>query len=219
MKNTFKLISLITFSFLVSCTENIKKNNPINAEVDIQSPTDSSIESSIETENEIAEAFDVDSSDIEILDSAIHQILSVVGLDKKYQISYNHDPYKITGLFNNDDILDTAFIVKDIQNNKEGLIIRHGLNDPYDLTIFGAGKTVLNQSFDDFIWVGDFKTIAEGSKAASNVDEEGEIISEEIPDSLKTELPNDGIFIHASESCGGGIIYNDNSSYHWIQQE
>ena len=78
---------------------------------------------------------------------------------------------------------------------------------------------MLNQAFDDFIWVGEFKTIPKGSKAASNVGEDGEIITEVIPDSLKTILPNDGIFIHASESCGGGIIYSDNESYQWIQQE
>lgn len=42
---------------------------------------------------------------------------------------------------------------------------------------------------------------------------------EEIKEEDKIKLPNDGIFIHADESCGGGIIYLNNGKYNWIQQE
>ena len=35
----------------------------------------------------------------------------------------------------------------------------------------------------------------------------------------KIKLENDGICIHAEESCGGGIIYLNNGKYEWIQQE
>ncbi len=222
MTNTFKIIALITFSFLIACSDNQNSNKQINAELEVTEPvrpkTNSKlpdVEREIQANNELV----LGVPELEILDSSIYKILTNVGFEKKYEIAYSHDPYKITGMFNNDDFLDTAFIVKDIDNNKEGLIIRYGLSNPYDLTILGAGKKVLGQRFDEFNWVGDFKTIPKGSKKASNVDDDGEIITEEIPNSLKIELPNDGIYIHASESCGGGIIYFDDESYQWIQQE
>ena len=42
---------------------------------------------------------------------------------------------------------------------------------------------------------------------------------EDVKEENKIKLPNDAIFIHQAESCGGGIIYWENRKYHWIQQE
>lgn len=222
MKNTFKIIALVIFSTLTACSNSNNTDEQINAELEEPKSQESVIDST-QTKNKqelkIIEESTSEDLEIEIIDSAIYKLLSNVSLEKKYQIAYSHDPYKVTGFFNNDHTVDTAFIIINTENNKEGLIIKYGLTDPYDMTILGAGKEVLGQRFDDFNWVGDFKTIPKGSKRASNVDDDGEIITEEIPDSLKTELPNDGIYIHASESCGGGIIFFDNNSYQWIQQE
>ena len=222
MKKTFKIIALVIFSFLTGCSDNKTNNEQINAEVEQPKSSELGIDSmQINSKDELIIVEEHISEDIEaeILDSIIYKILTNAKLENKYQIAYSHDPYKITGMFNNDEIMDTAFLVKDANNTKEGLIIRYGLSDPYDMTILGAGTEVLGQRFDDLIWVGDFRTIPRGSKRASNVDENGEIIAGEIPDSLKIELPNDGVYIHARESCGGGIIYSDNESYKWIQQE
>lgn len=48
----------------------------------------------------------------------------------------------------------------------------------------------------------------------------GEIITEEeVQESDKIKLPNDGISIHADETCGGGIIYLNKGKFEWIQQE
>src|SRR6478752_9491282 len=107
------------------------------------------------------------------------------------------------------------FLLQDKKTGKEGLWIKHGGLDEHFL--LGGGQEVLYQKFDDFSWVGIFQKIEKGTKVASNIDEEtGEILLKDIPDSLKTILPADGIYIHALESCGGGIIYWDHERYNWI---
>lgn len=84
----------------------------------------------------------------------------------------------------------------------------------------GLGNDVLNQGFDEIDWVGIFEVAPKNKIYYSNVNEEGEIISEEeVKESDKIRLKNDGIFIHAEESCGGGIIYLENGRYKWIQRE
>jgi len=152
------------------------------------------------------------------MDSILTAYISSLGLDEKYYISTNHNPYMISGYFNWDEIMDTAVLLQDKITGKEGLLIKHGAID--EQFLFGAGEEVLSQNFDDFSWVGAFQKVYKGTKASSNIDEEtGEIMIEDVPDSLKTTLPADGIYIHASESCGGGIIYWDHEEYNWIQQE
>ncbi|WP_156026797.1 hypothetical protein [Sporocytophaga myxococcoides] len=151
-------------------------------------------------------------------DSILTSYISSLGLDEQYDISTNHNPYMITGYFNLDDIGDTAILLQDKKTNKVGLLIKHGASKEHYL--LGAGQEVLSQKFDDFNWVGVFQKVNKGTKSCSNIDEEtGEIMLEDVPDSLKTTLPADGIYIHASESCGGGIIYWDHDEYNWIQQE
>lgn len=152
------------------------------------------------------------------IDSTLTTYISRLGLDDQYDISTNHKPYMVSGYFNPDEIMDTAILLQDKKTGKEGLLIKHGGMDEHIL--LGAGQEVLSQQFDDFSWVGMFHKVDKGTKVSSNIDEEtGEIVLEDVPDSLKTILPADGIYIHASESCGGGIIYWDHEEYNWIQQE
>ncbi len=151
-------------------------------------------------------------------DSILTTYINSLGLDEQYDISINHNPYMITGYFNLDEIVDTAILLQDKKTGKEGLLIKHGASE--EQYLLGAGQEVLSQKFDDFNWVGVFQKVNKGTKAASNIDEEtGEIMLEDVADSLKTTLHSDGIYIHASESCGGGIIYWDHDEYNWIQQE
>jgi hypothetical protein len=81
------------------------------------------------------------------------------------------------------------------------------------------GKEVLGQGFDDISWVGIFEKAPQGEIYWNNVID-GEIISdEEMKESDKINLLNDGIFIHQAESCGGGVIYLKDGKFEWIQQE
>ena len=82
------------------------------------------------------------------------------------------------------------------------------------------GKNILGRGFDDIEWVGIFEKVPKGEVCWNNTDDEGEIIMpEDVKEENKIKLPNDAIFIHQAESCGGGIIYWENRKYHWIQQE
>ena len=132
------------------------------------------------------------------------------------QLSLTHKVNKITCDLDGDGLNEIVEIVRNTKNGKSGLrIIFEGKKR---IDYFGMGKNILGQRINDLDWVGIFKIAAKNNLYWSNSD--GEILSEdEIKESDKIKLVNDGIFIHAFESCGGGIIYLDNGVYKWIQQE
>jgi hypothetical protein len=223
MKIYFLLIVLI---FLFSCSEKSKSDKELKAASN-RNYTEQKAADSIYVELEEIEKNKVEFRNTDLFKPSYQtkqdtlQLSKLINTDltEDYFVATSHDPYFITGYFNNDEILDTAIFFRKSGNIKEGLLIKHGGGNPYDYYMFGAGKEVLNQNFDEFSWVGIFKKINRGEKVASNIDESGEIITEELPDSLTTTLVNDGVYIHAFESCGGGIIYLENNEYSWIQQE
>ncbi|GGF23304.1 hypothetical protein [Flavobacterium limi] len=109
-------------------------------------------------------------------------------------------------------------IVKSTKNGKSGLRIIFGNGNKTDY--FGMGNNILEQGFDEIDWAGIFEKAPKNKIYWNNVNEDGEILSEEeIKDVDKIKLLNDGIYMHAEESCGGGIIYMKNGKYEWIQQE
>lgn len=81
------------------------------------------------------------------------------------------------------------------------------------------GEKVLDQNFDDFKWIGIFEIAPKNEIYWNNV-VDGDIVSEdEVNETDKIKLPNDGIYIHQEEACGGGIIYLTNEKFKWIQQD
>ena len=42
---------------------------------------------------------------------------------------------------------------------------------------------------------------------------------EDVPKAERVLLPYDAIYVHASESCGGGFIFWKNGIFNWLQQE
>lgn len=133
-------------------------------------------------------------------------------------ISAKHKTNKIVCDLDGDGKNEIVEIVRSTKNDKSGLRIAFGNGNRTDY--FGMGNTVLNQGFDEIDWAGIFEKASKGEIVWNNVNEDGEIMGdEEIKEEDKIKLPNDGIFIHADESCGGGIIYLNNGKYNWIQQE
>lgn len=133
-------------------------------------------------------------------------------------ISAEHKTNKILCDLDGDGKNETVEIVRSTKNDKSGLRIVFGNGKRTDY--LGMGNTVLNQGFDEIDWAGIFEKASKGEIVWNNVNEDGEIMGdEEIKEEDKIKLPNDGIFIHAEESCGGGIIYLKNDKYEWIQQE
>jgi hypothetical protein len=133
-------------------------------------------------------------------------------------ISKKHKVNKITCDLDGDKKNEIIEIVQSTRNKKTGLRIVFG--NGKETKYFGMGTSVLNQGFDEFNWVGVFEKKLKNEVYWNNVNEDGDILSnEEIKEEDKIKLPNDGIYMHAEESCGGGIIYMENGEYKWIQQE
>ncbi|KFF10364.1 hypothetical protein IW15_20245 [Chryseobacterium soli] len=132
-------------------------------------------------------------------------------------LSKKHHVNSISCDLDGDHVPDTVNLVQNTENKKYGLEILFGNKK---VEYLGMGKDILGQGFDDLDWVGVFEKAPKGEIYWNNVNDEGEIIGEEnVPESDKIKLPNDGIFIHQEEACGGGVIYWKNGKPEWIQQE
>lgn len=133
-------------------------------------------------------------------------------------ISKKHKTNQIVCDLDGDGKNETVEIVRSTNSDKSGLRITYGNGKRTDY--LGLGHNVLNQGFDEIDWVGIFEKAPKGEIVWNNVNDDGEIMGdEEIKEEDKIKLPNDGIYIHAEESCGGGIIYLKNGKYDWVQQE
>lgn len=133
-------------------------------------------------------------------------------------LSTKHKTNKIFCDLNGDNIDETVEIARSTKNQKSGLKITYGNGKKIDY--LGFGNDILKQGFDEIDWVGIFEKAPKNEVYFNNVNDDGEIIGEEdVKEEDKIKLQNDGIFIHADESCGGGIIYLKNGKYEWIQQE
>lgn len=133
-------------------------------------------------------------------------------------LSTKHKTNKILCDLDGDNLGETVEISRSTKNQKSGLRITYGNGKRIDY--LGFGNDILKQGFDEIDWVGIFEKAPKSEVYFNNVNDDGEIIGEEqIKEEDKIKLQNDGIFIHADESCGGGIIYLKNGKYEWIQQE
>lgn len=134
------------------------------------------------------------------------------------EISKKHKINKIACDLDGDKLNETIEIVRSTKSGKSGLRIVFGNGKKTDY--FGMGNDILKQGFNEIDWAVIFEKAPKNETYWNNVNEEGDILSEEeIKESDKIKLLNDGIFLHAEESCGGGIIYLKNGKYEWIQQE
>ncbi|NCT93101.1 MAG: hypothetical protein GXC72_01650 [Chitinophagaceae bacterium] len=141
---------------------------------------------------------------------------TLFGFDTSYSIAANHQPYILTGYFNDDQVPDTAVILKEKAGLNEVLLIKHGNTD--QVFLLRNGKA-LGQEFNNFNWVGQFQLIPKGTKIWNNVVDGDLVGEEEVPENKKITLTTDGILIHQAEACGGGIIYFKDGKYQWVQQD
>jgi hypothetical protein len=134
------------------------------------------------------------------------------------EISKKHKRNKILCDLDGDKLNEIVEIVRSTISGKSGIRIIFGNGNRTDY--FGMGHNILEQGFDEIDWAGIFEIAPKNEVYWNNVNDEGDIlIEDEIKESDKIKILNDGIFMHAEESCGGGIIYLENGKYKWIQQE
>jgi len=164
----------------------------------------------IESESKKHEITESDS--IHILEKTQTENKDTIEISKKHKIN------KVLCDLDGDELNEIVEIVRSKKSGKSGLRIIFGSGNRTDY--FGMGNTILEQGFDEIDWVGIFERAPKNEIYWNNVNAEGDILTdEEIKESDKIKLLNDGIFMHAEESCGGGIIYMKNGKYEWIQQE
>jgi len=133
-------------------------------------------------------------------------------------LSTKHKINKILCDLDGDNLDETVEIFRSTNNDKSGFKITFGNGKRTDY--LGFGNDILQRGFDEIDWAGIFEKAPKNEVYFNNVNEDGDIIGEEqVAEEDKIKLPNDGIFIHAEESCGGGVIYLKNGKYEWIQQE
>ena len=123
---------------------------------------------------------------------------------------------ELKGDFNGDNKLDFAFIVKNKNNKKTGILIIHN-SVKQENFLFGAGNEIDNMT--DLNWIEIFKTIPKGEIVSPTlVDEEtGDIIGQD--ESKYFKLIGNGIYMSVEESHGGGIIFWNAKEYEWYHVE
>ena len=92
-------------------------------------------------------------------------------------VSKKHKVHKIICDLDGNKKNEIVEIVENIRNKKTGLRIIFG--DGKEIKYFGMGNDVLNQRFDQFDWVGIFEKASKNEIYWNNVDEEGEILSDD----------------------------------------
>lgn len=113
---------------------------------------------------------------------------------------------------------DTMGLRLDTSTSKYGLLIKYAAGR---VDTLGMGKIFLDRGFNDFNWAGIMEVAPKGTFYWNYADyQDQNIPKEQVPDKDKITLKRDGIFLHADEACGGGVIYlNDDLTYAWMQQE
>ncbi|WP_157447008.1 hypothetical protein [Cytophaga aurantiaca] len=112
---------------------------------------------------------------------------------------------------------DTIGLRLDTLTLKYGLVIQYAAGRCDTL---GMGKDFLDRGFNDFNWVGIMEVAPKGKFYWNYVNYEHNISMDQVKSEDKITLEQDGIFLHESEACGGGVIYlTDKNEYAWMQQE
>ena len=122
----------------------------------------------------------------------------------------------LTGDFNGDNKTDFASIVKNKINQKTGVLIIHNSVNQENF-VFGAGKEIDNMT--DLNWIEIFKIIPKGEVVAPELvdNETGDLLGPD--ESQNFKLIGNGIYMSATETHGGGIIFWDGKEYKWYHIE
>jgi len=142
---------------------------------------------------------------------------------KDLKVANKLNPFVITGDFFGDGIFDYAIKVIDSLGIIRILVIDKG--GEYTQIIktkrFDSEITVKEhqwQIIDEFGELPIFKRVNPKQVLWSNYDTDFRSL-EDVPNDERVILNYDSIYVHASESCGGGFIFWNNGKFNWLQQE
>jgi len=133
---------------------------------------------------------------------------------KNYTINKNKTPFYLKGDFFGDKIKDLVVLVKDKEETTKIVIINYAKeNKVYILGIENDPFHII-----DYSWIGIFKKVKKGEVLWSNYEDDF-IDFKDVSESNKVKLTYDSLYMHASESCGGGFVYWKDEKFNWLQQE
>jgi hypothetical protein len=139
---------------------------------------------------------------------------------QNYKIHLKSSPYYISGDFFGDGITDYSIkVIKEI-DNVEIIVLDIGGNNTQFLKPIEKYEAEDNEKrvIDEFGWAEIFEKVKSGTTLWSNYTDDFRSF-EEVPSSEKIILNYEAIYVHASESCGGGFIFWKDGIFNWLQQE
>lgn len=139
---------------------------------------------------------------------------------QNYTIHSKTSPYYIKGDFFGDGVPDYAVKVSKEKDNVEIIILDIGGNNTQILKPVEDLKDENNENrvIDEFGWAEIFEKVESGTILWSNFIDDFRSL-EEVPNSERVILNYEAIYVHASESCGGGFIFWKDGIFNWLQQE
>ena len=133
---------------------------------------------------------------------SVQRVMGNNSLGKNYDLSFQMNPFYLSGDFNGDGKIDVAVLVKQRSTGKLGIAIVHGKSDK--ITMLGAG-TAIGNGGDDFDWMDSWQVyskdrVARGAGGTS------------VP-----HLRGDALLVSKSEAASA-LIYWNGKRYVWHQQ-
>lgn len=129
-------------------------------------------------------------------------------------INESKSPYYLKGDFFGDGTTDIAILLLDKKGITKIGIINYGKNN----SSYVLGNEDDPFKINDYSWIGIFQKVKKNEVLWSNYEDDF-IDFKDVPENKKVKLNYNALFVHASESCGGGFIYWKNGKFNWLQQE
>lgn len=135
---------------------------------------------------------------------------------EKYKIDTENDIFCLKGDFFGNAIADLVFLVRNNKDERHIVFIDYQKNSIPKILFLGTTNDPFK--IEDYSWTGCFMKINKGETLYSNYEDDFRTLKE-VPLKERVVLNYDSIFIHQTESCGGGFIFWKNGKFNWLQQE
>lgn len=134
-------------------------------------------------------------------------------------LSPDHQVNTLTLDIDGDGKPDHMEIVKSTIDDAYGITIKRGDGNFAIIgPLKGSTHRILPEDMEDLSWAQDAYVQDKNTAIYEVTDEDGELREEDsVPDDEKIIVPNESIHLTVPESCGSGMIYWMDGTYHWHQ--
>ncbi|MGG5507206.1 MULTISPECIES: hypothetical protein [unclassified Myroides] len=138
---------------------------------------------------------------------------------EEYFLSPDHKTNTIALDIDGDGQTDQVEIVKSSSSGLYAIVVKRG-NGTMDIIgpLSGSTHRVLPFDMEDLTWAQDVSVQEKNTVIYEVTDEDGDLRAEEdVPDDEKSILPYESLHLSVPESCGSGLLYWLDGTYHWHQ--